>query len=76
MLAAAALVPMQLALTYLPPMQRLFGTASLDLEGWLLVLGFAVALFLVVEVEKAVARRLGARSARVPAGDALTEERA
>jgi magnesium-transporting ATPase (P-type) len=54
--AALALVPMQLAITYVPAMQRMFGTASLGLRDWLMVLGFGVALFLVVELEKAMAR--------------------
>jgi magnesium-transporting ATPase (P-type) len=65
--AAVALVPMQLALTYVPAMQRLFGTANLGLLDWLLVLGFGLALFLVVELEKAVARRRHGE-VKMPAG--------
>ncbi|NTV95206.1 MAG: HAD-IC family P-type ATPase [Thiobacillus sp.] len=39
--------------TYLPVMQRLFGTAGLDAATWTEILLFGVALYLVVEIEKA-----------------------
>jgi magnesium-transporting ATPase (P-type) len=70
--AALALVPMQLALTYVPAMQWLFGTASLGVRDWLLVLGFGLALFLAVELEKAVTRR---RQAAVSAPARLAQAR-
>jgi magnesium-transporting ATPase (P-type) len=60
LLAAGLLVPLQLAFTYLPVMQRLFGTAPLDLDAWLRVLAFGVVLFLAIEAEKALQRRRSA----------------
>jgi magnesium-transporting ATPase (P-type) len=57
-IAVIALVPIQLAITYVPFMQTLFGTAALDFEAWSHVLGFGAVLFVVVEIEKAIWRRL------------------
>jgi magnesium-transporting ATPase (P-type) len=59
LLAAGLLVPLQLAFTYLPVMQRLFGSAPLDLDAWARVLAFGAGLFLVIELEKAVQRWRG-----------------
>jgi magnesium-transporting ATPase (P-type) len=59
LLAVAALVPLQLAFNYLPAMQKLFGTAALDASAWLRVCLFGLALFLIVEAEKAIRRRWG-----------------
>ena len=55
--AAALLVIVQLAFTYAPPMQALFETRTLPLSDWLTILPAAVALFLLVELEKWVLRR-------------------
>jgi magnesium-transporting ATPase (P-type) len=63
-LAVAALIPLQLAFTYVPVMQALFGTAAIDAEGWGRVLAFGAALFLLVEAEKAVLRWRQARASR------------
>jgi len=63
-LAVAVLIPLQLAFTYLPVMQVLFGTAGIDAEGWGRVLAFGAALFLLVEAEKAVLRWRQARASR------------
>jgi magnesium-transporting ATPase (P-type) len=62
--AVAALVPLQLAFTYLPVMQRLFGTAAIDADGWVRVLAFGAALFLLVEAEKGLLRWRRARASR------------
>jgi magnesium-transporting ATPase (P-type) len=63
-LAVAALIPLQLAFTYVPVMQALFGSAAIDVEGWGRVLAFGAALFLLVEGEKAVLRWRQARASR------------
>jgi magnesium-transporting ATPase (P-type) len=69
LLAAGLLVPLQLAFTYLPVMQRLFGTAALDLDAWARVLAFGVMLFLVIEAEKGLQRwRRGLPQRDVPTG--------
>ena len=58
-LGVGAVVLLQLAFTYAPPLQRLFGTEAVPLNvwPWLLLGGFL--FFLVVEAEKFVIRRLG-----------------
>jgi magnesium-transporting ATPase (P-type) len=56
LLASAILILLQLAFTYVPGMQRLFSTAALDSGAWMLITLFGVAVFLVVEGEKALWR--------------------
>ncbi len=53
LLAVFAVVVFQLLFTYLPLMQTFFGTADIDMQAWMRILGFGVLLFLVVELEKA-----------------------
>ena len=55
------LIALQIAFTYVPSMQRVFQSTALDMASWLLILGLAAALFLAVEAEKWVLRRLGVR---------------
>jgi hypothetical protein len=43
--------------TYLPVMQTLFGSAGLDAAAWGRILLFGVALFLIIETEKALLGR-------------------
>ncbi|MBB3140700.1 cation-translocating P-type ATPase [Halomonas organivorans] len=49
----------QLAWTYLPLLQRLFGAGPLGLGHWAAILASAVLLLLIVEAEKALLRRRG-----------------
>jgi magnesium-transporting ATPase (P-type) len=57
-------IGLQLLFTYAPFMNRLFGTAPLDLAAWALCIAVGVVVFVLVEVEKAVMRsRGGARYA-------------
>jgi len=59
-------VPMSIALvlffqilfTYTPLMQTFFATASISLDAWLRIIGAGCLLFIVVELEKAIVRRL------------------
>jgi len=57
-LSVSLLVVMQLAFTYLPPAQTVFGTTGLPLQYWWTVLGFGLLVFFLVEVEKTVTRWL------------------
>jgi magnesium-transporting ATPase (P-type) len=57
LMAVGALVLLQLAFTYLGPMQDLFGTASISATDWSLAIGAGFAVFLLVEAEKALVRR-------------------
>ena len=57
-LSVSLLILMQMAFTYLPPAQTLFGTTGLPLNYWWTVLGFGLLVFFLVEVEKTVTRWL------------------
>jgi Ca2+-transporting ATPase len=47
-----SMVLLQLAFTYAPPMNRLFGTAPIGGTAWAAILVFGLAVYLIVEVEK------------------------
>jgi potassium/sodium efflux P-type ATPase len=61
LIAAAVVIVFQLLWTYTGPMQYLFESAPLELGHWGIIAAVAVAIFLLVEVEKAIWRRLGTR---------------
>ncbi|HRY16812.1 MAG TPA: cation-transporting P-type ATPase [Candidatus Competibacteraceae bacterium] len=52
------LLVLQLAFTYLPPMQHLLGTMPISAANWAIVVLAGFALLLMVELEKAIWRRL------------------
>lgn len=60
-LAIGVLVLLQLAFTYAPVMHTLFGTTAIGLDDWLRILGFGLAVFVIVELEKLVVRQVLAR---------------
>lgn len=55
--AAAAVAVLQLLFTYLPVFHRLFDTAGISVFHWLMILLSGAAVFLAVELQKAVSRR-------------------
>jgi magnesium-transporting ATPase (P-type) len=57
-LAALIMLLLQLGFTYLPVMQHFFGTASMSLRQWGIIALITVAIYLLVELEKAVMRKL------------------
>ncbi len=57
LLAVALLLVFQLAFSYLPPLQRLFGTAAIDAGTWLRIVLVASSVLFIVEYEKALVRR-------------------
>lgn len=57
LVSIAVAAALQLGFTYLPFMQALFGTAPIDAGTWGLVAVAGAAVFVLVEAEKAVARR-------------------
>jgi magnesium-transporting ATPase (P-type) len=57
LLAIALCVPLQLAFTYLPAMQAIFGSTGLDAAEWLKVVAAGLLVFVVAELEKWVIRR-------------------
>lgn len=59
-LSVAVLAGLQAALTYWPPLQQVFGLAGLGTGHWMLIAGLALLLFVLVEIEKWVVRRIQA----------------
>ncbi len=53
-LTVGILVVSQLAVTYLPPLQTVFGTVAVPFHDGMLVLGVGIALFIIIEVEKQI----------------------
>ncbi len=51
------MVVLQLAFTYWPPMNAVFGTAPLEPRTWLAIAVAAAASWTIVELEKAIKRR-------------------
>ncbi|WP_114570644.1 cation-transporting P-type ATPase [Exiguobacterium flavidum] len=51
------LIVLQLLITYLPLMNKAFGTVPLSLSDWIIPIGFGLAIFLLIEVEKVIAAR-------------------
>ncbi|MGE0071851.1 MAG: cation-translocating P-type ATPase [Thiomonas sp.] len=58
---AAAVLLAQLLFTYAPWLQQLFRTTALDAAAWGRIVALAGGVFLAVEAEKALLRRLGVR---------------
>lgn len=58
LLVSAILIVLQLLFTYAAPMQQVFRSAALPLSSWTVILGLGAAVFLAVEIEKAVLRHL------------------
>ena len=58
-LSVGLLLILQLAFTYLPAFQTVFGTDSLPLRYWLLIVGFGLLIFALVELEKWLTRSQG-----------------
>jgi magnesium-transporting ATPase (P-type) len=63
LIAIGVLVALQGLFTYLPMLQALFATAPLDVAAWGRIFVFGIIVYSVVEIEKAVIRRM-----RAPAG--------
>jgi magnesium-transporting ATPase (P-type) len=61
LLSISLVALLQLAFTYAPPLQAVFGTAPLSMGELALCAGAGVLLFAVVEAEKAIVRRLRPR---------------
>ncbi|MBN1440675.1 MAG: HAD-IC family P-type ATPase [Anaerolineales bacterium] len=60
---ALLMAAIQVGFTYLPFMQRLFGSAGIPGYLWLDVIGVSLAAYAVVEVEKGLRRRFGRSAA-------------
>lgn len=58
LIAIGVLIIFQLAFTYLPPMQTLFGTTAIDFDIWLRILVVSSSVLFLVELEKYLVRHL------------------
>ena len=58
LIAIGALIIFQLGFTYLPPMQSLFGTTSIDIHVWMYIILVSSSVLLLVEIEKFIVRYL------------------
>ena len=59
-LCIATALAAQFALTYFPPLQRIFSTAAIPLTDGLVILGVGIVFFALIETEKQMRRALGA----------------
>lgn len=57
LISIAICLLLQLAFTYLPFMNSLFGTAAIGLLDWSMLAGIGATVFVIIELEKAMARR-------------------
>ncbi|WP_214688789.1 cation-transporting P-type ATPase [Exiguobacterium sp. s163] len=57
-LVSALLIALQFFITYVPFMHTLFGTAPLTWEDWIYPVAFGAVVFIIVEIEKAISRRV------------------
>lgn len=64
LLSIGVLALIQLAFTYVPFMQALFGVVALDAAAWGSIVGFGVLLFVAVELEKMAIRMFDRRRQR------------
>ena len=56
-IAIGLIMVLQMAFTYLPFMQLIFGSEGLALSHWLAIVGISVLVYLAVEMEKSIWRR-------------------
>lgn len=63
LIGVGTIVTLQFAFTYVPFMQRLFGTAGISLRDGLVIVAAGVLLLVALDVEKRLRRRIARRSA-------------
>ena len=56
LIAVVIIIVLQLLFTYLPPFQKIFGTAAIPVGDWLRIITFTFSVFGVVEIEKGIIR--------------------
>ncbi len=60
--AVCLLFGIQLLFTYAPPLQRVFATAAIGVADWMRIVAVAFAVFVLVELEKSLMRRVTRRA--------------
>jgi len=61
-IVSGLLIVLQLAVTYLPFMNNIMGTHALEPYMWLYPIGLGIIVFILVEIEKAVVRKMGIKT--------------
>jgi len=51
------MIVLQILFTYWPPMQRLFGSAAIGYNEWLLIIGVGMVIYATVGLEKLLLRQ-------------------
>ena len=64
LVAVGTIIVLQLLFTYLPVFQSLFGTAAIPAADWLRIIAFTFSVFVLVEIEKYIVRRLDRKNAQ------------
>jgi len=62
LIAISILIFLQLAFTYLAPMQMLFGTTAINLNTWLQIIVISSSVLFLVELEKYVVRQIDSKA--------------
>ncbi|MDP3044001.1 MAG: cation-translocating P-type ATPase C-terminal domain-containing protein, partial [Bacillota bacterium] len=65
--SVVASIAAQIAVIYVPALQFVFRTVPLTLEDWVVVIGVAMTVLVVVEMEKALRRQVALNRATAPA---------
>lgn len=63
LLAVSVIIALQILFTYLPVFQQVFGTAAVPGPDWIRLISFTTLVFIVVESEKQILKRLEMRRA-------------
>ena len=58
LIAVGTIIFLQMLFTYLPLFQNIFGTASIPAGDWIRIILFTFSVFVLVEIEKYIVRRL------------------
>jgi magnesium-transporting ATPase (P-type) len=58
LLAVSGITILQLLFTYVPLFQNVFGTAAIPVGDWIRLIGFTFTVFVLVEIEKMIMRRM------------------
>ena len=53
------LIVLQIAIIYVPFMNTIFGTAPISINYWLIAILMGMAILIIVEIEKAITKKLG-----------------
>jgi Ca2+-transporting ATPase len=60
-IAIFCITVLQILFSYQPLFQNVFGTAAIPLGDWLRLLSFTIMVFVIVEIEKVILRRIEKR---------------